>query len=91
MRAWIAHRGLYALVHVGAWAPLALIIVDYARDALTVNPIQAILSRTGKISLVLLVITLACTPLSTAASAGSGDWAGSWISSSSRAAQAMAF
>ncbi len=66
MRAWIAHHGLSALIHVGAWVPLALIIVDYARDALTVNPIQAVLSRTGKISLVLLVITLACTPLSTA-------------------------
>lgn len=53
------------LVHVGAWAPLALLIVDYFRNNLTVNPIQELTFRTGKTALVLLVLSLACTPLNT--------------------------
>lgn len=65
MRKLFASNGLRALVHLGAWLPLALIIADYARDALTANPIQAILTRTGKVSLVLLVLSFACTPLHT--------------------------
>lgn len=53
------------MVHLGSWAPLALIIIDYLRDNLTVNPIQELTFRTGKTALVLLVLSLACTPLNT--------------------------
>lgn len=53
------------LVHVGSWAPLALLIADYFRNNLTVNPIQEVTFRTGKTALVLLVLSLACTPLNT--------------------------
>ena len=53
------------LVHVGSLVPLALLIRDAITDNLTVNPIQDITFRTGKDALVLLVLSLACTPLNT--------------------------
>ncbi len=52
-------------VHIGSWIPLALIVLDYFRDNLTANPIQAITFRTGKTALVLLVLSLAATPANT--------------------------
>ncbi|MCC7352153.1 MAG: sulfoxide reductase heme-binding subunit YedZ [Anaerolineae bacterium] len=48
--------------HVGALVPLAVLVWDYAHDNLTVNPIQEATFRTGKYALVLLVLSLACTP-----------------------------
>ena len=56
---------LRVAVHVGALIPLALLIWDAAHDNLTANPIQAATFRTGKPALVLLVVSLACTPLHT--------------------------
>ncbi|MEE8414029.1 MAG: protein-methionine-sulfoxide reductase heme-binding subunit MsrQ [Dehalococcoidales bacterium] len=50
--------------HIAALLPLALLIWDFTQDQLTVNPIQAIQLRTGRYALVLLVITLASTPIS---------------------------
>jgi sulfoxide reductase heme-binding subunit YedZ len=50
-------------VHIGSLIPLALLLWDYFADNLTVNPIQDITFRTGKAALVLLVLSLACTPL----------------------------
>jgi sulfoxide reductase heme-binding subunit YedZ len=52
-------------VHIGAWIPLTLILLDYFRDNLTANPIQAVTFRTGKAALVLLVLSLAATPANT--------------------------
>ncbi|MBI3243893.1 MAG: sulfoxide reductase heme-binding subunit YedZ [Chloroflexi bacterium] len=52
-------------VHLGSLIPLILLIWDYFADNLTVNPIQDITFRTGKAALVLLVLSLACTPLNT--------------------------
>jgi sulfoxide reductase heme-binding subunit YedZ len=52
-------------VHVGALTPLGLLAWDSVAGNLTVNPIQDITFRTGKTALVLLVLTLACTPLNT--------------------------
>lgn len=65
-----AHRGppwgaaLQLVVHLASLAPLAVLIWDGLHDQLTANPIQAITLRTGKIALVLLTLSLACTPLS---------------------------
>lgn len=64
------HRGaaqgaaLQLAVHLASLAPLAVLLWDGLHDQLTANPIQAITLRTGKIALVLLVLSLACTPLS---------------------------
>jgi methionine sulfoxide reductase heme-binding subunit len=49
-------------VHIGALVPLANLLWDYTHHHLTVNPIQAATFRTGKYALVLLVLSLACTP-----------------------------
>ena len=55
---------LQTATHMGALIPLALMIYDYFTDGLTVNPIQELTFRTGKTALVLLVLSLACTPVS---------------------------
>lgn len=54
---------LRIITHIGALAPLALIIWDYSQNQLTVNPIQEITFRTGKTALVLLVLSLSITPV----------------------------
>ncbi len=51
------------LTHVGALVPLAMLLWNYWHNQLTANPIQYITFRTGKTALVLLVLTLACTPV----------------------------
>lgn len=53
------------LTHVGALAPLAWLLWDWWTNQLTVNPIQDLTFRTGKSALILLVLSLACTPLNT--------------------------
>lgn len=57
--------GLRILVHVGALIPLALLLWDARTNNLTFNPIQEITTRTGKTALILLVLSLVCTPLNT--------------------------
>ncbi|MBI4186033.1 MAG: sulfoxide reductase heme-binding subunit YedZ [Chloroflexi bacterium] len=57
---------LRILTHLAALSPLAILIWDFAQGQLTVNPIQEIQLRTGKYALILLVLSLACTPISTA-------------------------
>ncbi|MFO7166809.1 MAG: protein-methionine-sulfoxide reductase heme-binding subunit MsrQ [Chloroflexota bacterium] len=52
------------LVHPAALAPLVVGIWDLARGNLSVNPIQDITHRSGYTALVLLVLSLACTPAS---------------------------
>ncbi len=56
---------LRILTHAGALLPLALIVFDAFTRGLTVNPIQDITFRTGRATLRLLVLTLACTPIYT--------------------------
>ena len=62
---WTFPAILQVAVHVAAWVPLALLTLDYAIDRLGANPIQALTLRTGKTALVLLVLSLAVTPLAT--------------------------
>jgi sulfoxide reductase heme-binding subunit YedZ len=62
---WLNKHWLQLIVHIGALAPLTLLIWDFTQDNLSFNPIQEITLRTGKVALVLLVMTLACTPLHT--------------------------
>jgi sulfoxide reductase heme-binding subunit YedZ len=56
---------LLLLAHIGAMLPLGLLLWDWRSGNLTANPIQAATLRTGKSALVLLVLSLACTPLNT--------------------------
>jgi methionine sulfoxide reductase heme-binding subunit len=65
---WLRDRRgplLQAAVHVGALVPLALLIWAGIHGHLTANPIQAITARTGKAAMVLLLLSLACTPANT--------------------------
>jgi len=52
-------------MHLGAWLPLIILILDALNDNLTFNPIQAATQRTGDTAIILLGLSLACTPLST--------------------------
>ena len=56
-------RWLQITVHVGALIPLAVLIWSYFNDQLTADPIRATLLRTGKTALILLMLSLACTPV----------------------------
>lgn len=51
--------------HIGAWLPLIFLLIDYYTDDLTADPIREITLRTGKTALVLLILSLAVTPLMT--------------------------
>ena len=52
-------------VHIAAWIPLVVLIVDAINNNLTFNPIQAATQRTGDTAIILLGLSLACSPLST--------------------------
>lgn len=54
---------LFHFVHPLALLPLILLAVDYTRDQLSVNPIQDLTQRTGYPAIILLVLSLVCTPL----------------------------
>lgn len=58
---WRKHW-LWVIANVGALAPLAWLVWDFAQGNLSVNPIADITSRTGKAALILLMLSLACTP-----------------------------
>ena len=54
---------LRIVTHIACWVPLALLIWDGLHNNLTANPIQDITHRTGKTALILLVLSLLCTPV----------------------------
>ncbi len=54
---------LEIIIHLGAWIPLLLIVFNFYSGNLTVNPIQDIEQRTGRLAILWLVLSLACTPL----------------------------
>ncbi len=51
--------------HIGALLPLAWLLWDFFTDNLSANPIQDVTLRTGKTALVLLILSLAATPVNT--------------------------
>ncbi len=55
---------LQIAIHVGTWGELGWIAFDFFTHRLTVNPLQAMQQRTGRIAITLLMLSLACTPLS---------------------------
>jgi len=63
--AWLKARWLRLLVHVGALLPLAWTVWQYWQGLFLVDPVREITTRTGRTALILLVLTLACTPLNT--------------------------
>ncbi|HEY0096952.1 MAG TPA: protein-methionine-sulfoxide reductase heme-binding subunit MsrQ, partial [Archangium sp.] len=57
------HPWLKPAVLVGGLSPLALLVLGAWRDTLGANPIEHALNQTGMLALILLVASLACTPL----------------------------
>lgn len=55
--------GLQIPLHVAALLPLVAIAWGFAFDQLTANPIEEVTLRTGRAALVLLMLSLACTPV----------------------------
>ncbi len=62
MKSWTR---LQIFTHILCWLPLAALVVAYLTNKLTVNPIQAATQRSGDIALVILIVSLAMTPLHT--------------------------
>jgi methionine sulfoxide reductase heme-binding subunit len=56
---------LQIFTHVAAWIPGLVLAWDAAQGNLSVNPYQAATQRAGNIALVLLILSLACTPVNT--------------------------
>jgi methionine sulfoxide reductase heme-binding subunit len=52
-------------VHILAWVPLAVLAFDFFTNRLTINPIQEIEQRLGRLAIYWLVAALAVTPLYT--------------------------
>jgi sulfoxide reductase heme-binding subunit YedZ len=53
------------LVHAGALLPLAWTVWQYTQGLFLVDPVREITTRTGRTALILLILSLACTPLAT--------------------------
>ena len=62
---WIRHNWHRVLAHALALAPLTYWGVNYLRDDLTFNPVRYLILLSGSVGLILLVASLACTPINT--------------------------
>ncbi len=60
----LPYTPLQMAVHLYVWIELAQIALYLFTGHLTANPLQDIQQRTGRLALALLVLSLACTPLS---------------------------
>jgi len=61
----LPYTPLQIAMHLYAWSGIILLIFDFATGNLSPNPIQDLERRTGRHALVLLVLSLLCTPLNT--------------------------
>jgi sulfoxide reductase heme-binding subunit YedZ len=53
------------IIHFFGWLPLAVTLIQIMTDNMTVNPIQAVEQRFGRVALYFLIASLACTPIVT--------------------------
>ncbi len=58
------NRWINFLIHLGSLMPLAYITWLYITGRLGFNPIEAVIQRTGRAALTLLLLSLTCTPFS---------------------------
>jgi sulfoxide reductase heme-binding subunit YedZ len=61
----IPYTPLQIAMHIYAWSALVLLIFDFYTGRLSANPIQDLERRTGHHAIVLLVLSLMCTPIYT--------------------------
>lgn len=62
---WLRANWLRVVTHVAALAPLAWLLWKYAQGSFLVDPIREMTTVTGRVALILLVLSLACTPVAT--------------------------
>jgi methionine sulfoxide reductase heme-binding subunit len=62
---YLRHNWLWLAVNLAAAAPLLLMVWDYANETLSADPVNAINNRTGRAAIILLLCSLACTPINT--------------------------
>jgi sulfoxide reductase heme-binding subunit YedZ len=60
---WLRANSLRVFVHAAAWLPLVWIALRLVRGELTANPIREIQLETGRLTLTILLVSLACSPL----------------------------
>ncbi len=60
MKRWLQTGGLSLAVHLGSLIPLLYLGWEFLND---VNPIQAVTFASGKIAMILLMLSLTCTPI----------------------------
>ena len=65
LRRRLEGRWLQILTHLAALLPLARLGWDYGQNLFLVDPVREITTRTGKTALILLLLSLACTPIGT--------------------------
>jgi len=56
---------LWLAVNIGALIPVLIVIWNYTMGNASVDPVDDLIKRSGKPALILLVLSLACTPLNT--------------------------
>jgi len=62
---WCRKNWLRVAVHAGSLLPLLWTAWQYWQGLFLVDPVQEITARTGRTALILLLLSLACTPIST--------------------------
>jgi sulfoxide reductase heme-binding subunit YedZ len=62
---YFRHHWFWWAVNVAAAMPLLLMIWDYSQGTLGVDIVNSINNRTGRTAIILLMLSLACTPLNT--------------------------
>ncbi len=60
----LPYTPLQLAIHIYVWQGLGVLLFQFLTNHLTANPLQAIQQRTGRLALMLLVLSLACTPVS---------------------------
>jgi sulfoxide reductase heme-binding subunit YedZ len=54
---------LKRLTHIGSLAPFVVLVIAFFSNNLTINPIQEATLRTGKTAIIILILSLAVTPI----------------------------
>ena len=61
-RGWLKKNWFWLAVNIGAALPMIILFAQWGTDNLSVNPISDLTIRTGKTALILMMLSLACTP-----------------------------
>ena len=65
LKGWLRRNWQQALTHIAGLLPLAQLLWTYWRGAFLVDPVREITTRTGRTALLMLLLSLACTPVYT--------------------------